>query len=131
MIVVCPVSFERCSAVSPQFIQRIETTGTRCRGGLEAQNFIVAIFVSPSCGEFVQVPFEVSHEHALLPGEQSRDNEANPLPAPRRSVTENVLGTGVAKIVNFTAFIAPASDVDAVVVQKTGSLDIALISAAC
>ena len=69
-------------------------------------------------------PFEVSHEHALLPGKQSRHNEANPLPAPRRSVTEDVLGTGVAQIVNFTPFIAPGSDVDSIVIQKACSFDV-------
>ena len=41
-----------------QFIQRVKTTGTRCGGGLEAQNFIVAILVSPSRGEFVVLVLE-------------------------------------------------------------------------
>ena len=107
-----------------QFIERIKTTGTRCRSGLEAQNLVVTIFVSPPCGQFVQLPFEVGHKHALFPGKERRHNETNPLPAPRRSVTENVLGTGVPQVMNFTPFIAPGSNVDPFVVQKARRLDI-------
>ena len=62
--------------------------------------------------------------HALFPGKQRRHNETNPLPAPRRSVTENVLGTGVSEIVNFTPHIAPGSDIDPIVIEKASSLDV-------
>jgi hypothetical protein len=101
-----------------RFIHRVKTTGTRCRGGLEAQNAIVGVLVTPAGCEFVQLAFEVSHKHALLPEKQSRDNEANPLPAPRWSVTENVLGAGVTQIVDFTPLIAPGSEVDPIVYPK-------------
>jgi hypothetical protein len=82
------------------------------------------MLVSPAGSELVQLAFEVGHEHALLPGKQSRHNEANPLPAPRGSVTENVLGTSVPKILDFTPLIAPGSDVDAVIIQEACRFDV-------
>src|SRR6266481_4863421 len=39
----------------PQFTHRIKTAGTGCRAGLESQNFVMAILVTPAGGELVQL----------------------------------------------------------------------------
>src|SRR6266446_10187630 len=102
----------------PQLRHRVKTTGTGSRGGFKAKNFTVSIFLTPPGGELVQLALQIGHEHALLPGKQSRQDKADSLPAPSRRVAQHVLGAGVPQIMNFTVFVAPRSNVDAIILEQ-------------
>src|SRR6266446_6566465 len=112
----------------PQFRHRVKTTRTSSRGGLKSKDFVVSILLTPPGGELVQLALQIGHEHALLPGKQSGQNEADSLPAPSGCVTQHVLGAGVPQIMNFTAFVAPSSNVDAIILEQPSRFDVATVS---
>src|SRR5208337_2509484 len=104
---------------------------TGSRGGLKSKDSVVSIFLTPPGGELVQLTLKIGHEHALLPGKQRRQNEADPLPAPSWRVTQHVLGAGVPQIVDFTVFVAPSSNVDPIVLEQPSRFDVATVSPTC
>jgi hypothetical protein len=87
----------------------------------------VSIFLTSTGGELVQLALQIGHEHALLPGKQRRQNEADSLPTSGRCVAQHVLGTGVPQITNFTVFVAPCSNVNPIILEQTSRFDVALI----
>ena len=87
----------------------------------------MSIFLTLPGSELVQLALQIGHEHALLPGKQSRQNKADPLPAPSRGVTQHVLGAGVPQITNFTVFVAPCSNVNPIILEQASRFDVALI----
>src|SRR5271166_317681 len=111
----------------PQFRHRVKTTRTGSRGGLKSKNFVVSIFLAPPGGELVQLALQIGHEHALLPGKQSWQNEADSLPASGRCVAQHVLWAGVPQIMNFTVFVAPRSNIDPIILEQTSRFDVATV----
>src|SRR5271166_2311777 len=112
----------------PQFRHRVKTTRTGRRGGLKSKNFVVSILLTPPGGERVQLALQIGDEHALLPGKQSRQDKADSLPAPSWGVAQHVFGAGVPQIMTFTVFVAPRSNVDAIILEQPSRFDVATVS---
>ncbi len=87
----------------------------------------MSIFLTPPGGELVQLTLQIGHEHALLPGKQSRQDKADSLPASSWRVAQHVLGAGVPQIMNFTVFVAPRSNVDAIILEQPSRFDVATV----
>ena len=85
---------------------------------------------APSGRELEQLALEIGDNDTLCPGEQRWYDQTDALPAPRRRVTQDMLRTVVAQVVNPAPVIAPGADVDTIVAQEACSLDIALVGPA-
>ena len=88
---------------NPYFFHWIETTRPAGSGGLETEDPIMGILVTPAGAEFIELALQVGHEYALAPGKKRWNNETDPLPASGWSITEDVFRTCVPQIVGFPA----------------------------
>ncbi len=98
-------------SAEPDFIQRIppHTALGCCR--FKAQDLILGVLLSPSGGEFPQLPFQIGNKGAVRPGEQCRNNQPHPFARSRRRIGQHMLRPTVAQVVQRSFGIQPPAHV--------------------
>ena len=113
------------------FLKRVKTNATVEPRRLKSQHLVVTMGFSPSRGKLPEFPFKICNNSAMRPREKRRDNQTNAFPASCRRVTQYVLRTVVAKIPEPVFRIQPATDINAVVIEKCCAFNILLARPPC